>query len=354
MDASKLPSVSVIIPTYNRQDSLLRALDSLRPQTYPRDHYEVIVVDDGSTDGTGNLAWNAFPFRVRCLRQENAGATKARNAGAAASSAEVLVFMDDDIVATPGMLEYLVDQVSTHERTIVLATLIPALDGATNPFAALYSSGAVFPRDVDLVHAPVCSGPGSEPDGCFVHFTKCKTGVLAIKRRDFQALDMFQDPTGGWPNWDDVDFGYRAHMQGFRLWRSHRAGAYHHDRSLQSLESAGERWERASRSAAWLFKRHPELAQHIPSLCDKGPLSFSTDSPGLVARKAGRRLVSSPPCVSVMRWLTRVLEKHRPDSFMLALLYRWLISAYIYRGYRRGLREVAAKTAAMPLARRSS
>jgi len=54
-----------------------------------------------------------------------------------------------------------------------------------------------------------------------------------------------------------------------------------------------------------------------------------------------------------MRWLTRVLEKHRPDSFMLALLYRWLISAYIYRGYRRGLREVAAKTAAMPLARRS-
>jgi len=337
-DASQPTSVSVVIPTYNRRDSLRRALDSLGRQSWPSDRYEVIVVDDGSTDGTANLAWDTFPFRVRYHRQENAGATPARNAGASASSADVLVFVDDDIVATPGMLEHLVHPVATLERTIVLGTLIPTLEGETNPFTALYSRGAVFPKDVD--QPAVSQGAESAPDGGFVHFTQCKTGVLAVRRADFQALGMFQDPTGGWPNWDDVDFGYRAHRQGFRLWRSYRATAHHHDHALASLEATCARWERAGWSAARLFARYPELAQHIPAFRDKGPMSFSTDSPALLVRKSWRRLMSSAPSVSVMRRLARILEKRRPDSLRLALLYRWIIGAYIYEGFRRGRREM--------------
>jgi len=336
------PTVSVIIPTHNRKDSLLHSLDSLSRQTFPVDCYEVIVVDDGSTDGTEHLVWDAFPFLVRYYQQEeNTGATKARNTGACYSSAEILVFMDDDIVATPGMLVYLVQKVSNFEQIIVLATLVLRPDDTTNPFAVMYSSGAVFPRDTDNIKPAVYRGPGSDQDGCFVHFTKCQTGVLGIRRQDFHALGMFQDPTGGWPNWDDVDFGYRAHLQGFRLWRSHRAIAYHYDYSLESLESSCKRLERASRSAARFFTRYPELAQSLPSYHDKGPMSFSTDSPSLLRRKILRRLVSSPLSVAAMKQLTHVLEKYRPGLFLLVLLYRWIISAYMYKGYRRGLRELA-------------
>jgi glycosyltransferase involved in cell wall biosynthesis len=337
------PVVSVIIPTYNRRDSLLRTLESLGRGTYPIDAYEVIVVDDGSTDGTGHLNWSVFPFCVRYYWQENAGATKARNTGACISSAEFLVFMDDDIVATPGMLECLVQEVSTFEQVIVLATLIPRLDNTANPFTELYCSGAIFPGDLNNLKPTAYRGARSELAGCFVHFTRCTTGVLGIRRQDFHVLDMFQDPTGGWPNWDDVDFGSRAHLRGFRLWRSYRAIAYHHDYSLRSLASSCKRQERASRSAARFFKRYAALAQEFPQFQDKGPISFLTDPPVLLIRKILRSIVSCPPSVAALEHLTHALERNRPKPlFFLVLLYRWIISAYMHRGYRQGLRELAA------------
>lgn len=334
MEANQPTSVGVIIPTYNRRDSLLSTLDSLGQQTLPQEQIEVIVVDDGSTDGTEHLDWRAFPFHVQYCRQENVGATKARNTGAAHCSADILTFMDDDIVATPDMLKYLVQPVSDSEKTITLATLVPAFEGAASPFAIAYSSGAVFPKDVDPI-------PTSRASGCFVHFSKCKTGVLCINRKDFVALDMFQDPTGGWPNWDDVDFGYRAHLKGFRLWRSYQAIAYHHDHALKSLELNCRRQEQASQSATHFFTRYPELTQHFPAYHHKRPLSFSTDSLAILMRKALRSILSVPPLVTAMQHMTHILEEYNSDSRLLILLYRWIIGAYIYRGYRRGLRELS-------------
>lgn len=337
-------TISVIIPTYNRKDSLLRTLKNLGQQTYPADLFEVIVVDDGSTDRTADLVATAFPFRVRYHRQEQAGATEARNNGANLSLADILVFMDDDMVATPAMLKHLVQEVSTRERAIALATLIPVSDNAQNPFSVLYCSGAVFPAAVNKVNSTMCGEAGPVTNGSYIHFSQCMTGVLAIKRQDFCNLGHFQDPTGGWPNWDDVDFGYRAHQRGFRIWRSHCAIAYHHDYSLGSLDATCKRLEKLSRSAAHLLKRYPELRPHL-AYCDKEPLSLLTDPPSLLMRKALRSLVSSTPSVHAMRGVGRTLEKHRPDSSLLALLYRWILSAHMYKGYRQGLCELSEKLA---------
>jgi GT2 family glycosyltransferase len=329
---------SVIIPTYNRKDSLRRALDGLRNQTLPSDCYEAIIADDGSTDGTGQLLWNDYPFQVHYYRQENAGAAMARNMGADHSLAEVLVFMDDDIVATPATLEHLVLKLRTSERLIVLGTLIPALDDSPSLFGVKYSEGTVFPGDLD----DVSQDTNDDLDGCYMHFIQCKTGVLSIKRQDFYDLSMFQDPTDGWPNWDDVDFGYRAHLQGFRLWRCHSATAYHHDHALESLESSCKRLEQLSKSAAQLLERYPELRPHL-AYRDKEPMSFQTDSPELLVRKALRSLMSGAGSVRVMRRLAATLERHRADSPILVLLYRWILSAYMYRGYRQGLCELSTE-----------
>jgi GT2 family glycosyltransferase len=97
--------VSVIIPTYNRSDTLPRAVDSALGQTHGR--VEVIVVDDGSSDGTPALMearYGSDP-RVRFFRQENAGVSAARNRAMAAATGDYLAFLDSDDVWKPWKLE---------------------------------------------------------------------------------------------------------------------------------------------------------------------------------------------------------------------------------------------------------
>lgn len=92
---------SVIIPCFNQAKFLGEALESVFAQTYP--HYEVIVVDDGSTDGTAKVAARFDP--VRTLRQRNRGLADARNAGFRASAGRFVVFLDADDRLLPNALE---------------------------------------------------------------------------------------------------------------------------------------------------------------------------------------------------------------------------------------------------------
>lgn len=95
------PLVSVIVPAYNAAVTLPECLAALQRQDFPRSQYEIIVVDDGSTDAT---AAQAEAAGVRVIRQRNAGPAAARNAGAAAASGELLVFTDADCAPEPGWL----------------------------------------------------------------------------------------------------------------------------------------------------------------------------------------------------------------------------------------------------------
>lgn len=85
--------MSVVIPTFNRRDTLIGAVASAVSQSYP--HKEIIVVDDGSTDGTGNMVRRHFPV-VRYIYQENRGVSAARNTGIKAAQGEFIAFLDSD------------------------------------------------------------------------------------------------------------------------------------------------------------------------------------------------------------------------------------------------------------------
>ena len=85
--------VSIVLPAYNCAAFLGRALDSVLGQWF--DPFEVIIIDDGSTDGTAEVARSRGP-EVNCHRQKNAGAASARNAGIRRSRGEFIAFLDGD------------------------------------------------------------------------------------------------------------------------------------------------------------------------------------------------------------------------------------------------------------------
>jgi glycosyltransferase involved in cell wall biosynthesis len=102
MGATEKPAISAIVPVYNRAGTIGRALDSIAAQTRPAD--EVIVVDDGSTDGLGEVVARDYPD-VTVIRQDNAGVSAARNRGVAAATGEWIALLDSDDEWRPTKLE---------------------------------------------------------------------------------------------------------------------------------------------------------------------------------------------------------------------------------------------------------
>ena len=319
--------VSVVIPTYNRPERVQRALHSLSQQTLPGDTYEVIVVDDGSDYDPSSIQEQTYPFSLRYIRQPNQGATVARNNGAEEAQGEVLVFMDDDVTASETALAALANACLQHTRILAMGTIT-----ARNPQGDVpYSQNAVNEANAWL-------GVELATDE-FVHFSWTNTQLIAVRQEDFFILGMLQDPTGGWPNWDDVDFGYRAYLAGYRLLRCAQASAIHWDNSLASLKAACQRWQRASKSAVRLFAVHPGLQPHIPMYYDKTPIAWGKDNVKLVLRKLIRRLMSSAPILWLLEQTVKLLERIYPARPLLRPFYRWIEGGYMFRGYQEGLRE---------------
>lgn len=117
--------ISVIIPTYNRAAILPYAVDSILAQTYP--HFELLIVDDGSKDDTYAVcqAYAEKDPRVRIIRQENGGVSRARNTGIRESRGEFIYFLDSDDVASPHILERLHDDLTEHNADFVCCCMLP-------------------------------------------------------------------------------------------------------------------------------------------------------------------------------------------------------------------------------------
>src|SRR5215212_11526906 len=96
------PLVSVVIPTYNRRRLVVEAVESALAQTYRP--LEILVVDDGSTDGT-EAELHRFGSAVRYLKQPNQGAAAARNRGIRAATGELVAFLDSDDLWAPAKIE---------------------------------------------------------------------------------------------------------------------------------------------------------------------------------------------------------------------------------------------------------
>jgi glycosyltransferase involved in cell wall biosynthesis len=149
--------VSVIIPTYNRAYCLARAVDSALAQTYP--HIEVILIDDGSSDGTADMVakrYGADP-RVRYHAQPNGGISNARNTGLARATGAYVAFLDSDDEWQPWKTELQIACMRAHPELGMTWTDMVAIDpdgNIVNPsyLRQMYSAYRWFPTNDDLFH----------------------------------------------------------------------------------------------------------------------------------------------------------------------------------------------------------
>lgn len=101
--------ISVLIPVYNKKKSLRRTVDSVLNQTYT--DFELLVIDDGSTDGSMEVLRDIQDNRLRCFRKENTGVSDTRNFGMRKAQGKVVAFLDGDDLWTPLYLERLHDMI---------------------------------------------------------------------------------------------------------------------------------------------------------------------------------------------------------------------------------------------------
>jgi GT2 family glycosyltransferase len=108
------PPLSVVIASYNRRESLAGVLEALVRQAYPTDRFEVVVVLDGSSDGSADRVRGLdLPYALRLLEQDNRGLAATRNRGALEAANPVVLFLDDDIMPVPS---YLAEHAAAHRR----------------------------------------------------------------------------------------------------------------------------------------------------------------------------------------------------------------------------------------------
>ncbi len=105
--------ISVVIPLFNKEDHILRAIDSVLSQSYT--NFELIVVDDGSTDGSAEVVRSVSDSRLRFFSQTNGGVSVARNAGVNLASADWVAFLDADDEYEPEFLKQVVEFLHEHE-----------------------------------------------------------------------------------------------------------------------------------------------------------------------------------------------------------------------------------------------
>jgi glycosyltransferase involved in cell wall biosynthesis len=234
--------LTVITPTYNRQPILEKCLTALEQQQLTSaESYELLVVDDGSTDGT--VEWlvanpSRFPH-VRVVSQNHAGITAARNLGVNSAQGDIIVFVDSDVVVTPSFLE-------THA-----AALKNSIDQGQEK---VFTYGR-------LIATCNFDDPTAEQakitDFSAAYF---ETNNVAIPRRWLLEAGLFDSCFTEY-GWEDLEMGVRLKKMGLEIIKCPRAIGYHWHKqfSTEELPNLVEKEVQRGRMGVVFYQKHPTL-----------------------------------------------------------------------------------------------
>jgi O-antigen biosynthesis protein len=234
------PKTSVIVCTFNGSRTLSKCLESLLRLDYP--NYEVIVVNDGSTDTTAKIASN-YGFRV--ITTENRGLSSARNTGLNAATGEIAAYIDDDAHADAHWLRYLASTfMNTQHVGVGGPNIAPPDDGLIAECVA-HSPG-------NPVHILLSDSEAEHIPGCNMAFRKSALAAIGGFDPQFRIAG------------DDVDVCWRLQQKGWTLGYSPGAMVWHYRRN--SVRAYWKQQHNYGKAESFLEKKWPEkynLAGHI-------------------------------------------------------------------------------------------
>jgi GT2 family glycosyltransferase len=227
--------------TYNRAALLERVLDACFEQTVGADAYEVVLVNDGSTDATPEVIARAAR-RATCsfvvIDQVNSGLAKGRNAGIARASGERIIFIDDDVLPLPNFVE---EHLRSHERAP----------------KAIVRGGAINVESFDDLPVPIWSV--KDYSGNFFWTTNVSLPLATMR-----AIGGFNDSFSEY-GWEDIDVGLRLRFGGVRAVFNPKALVYHCKPRPRSgnVEKMVEQARAQARTAVQLAAIHPHWRTYL-------------------------------------------------------------------------------------------
>ncbi|HSK21315.1 MAG TPA: glycosyltransferase [Longimicrobiales bacterium] len=284
------PDISVVVPTHDRLSCLRQCLEALAAQTFAVDRMEVIVVADGCSDGTeAALARIEVPFDLRVITQPASGAAAARNRGAEAARGALLLFLDDDVIPSPGLVQAHVREHLTSEDCAVMGPCFPGWrEDQSYLAAALYRFWhRTYEHMADPERRHVLSGNLSLPAATF-------SRVVGFDPRLVGSLE-------------DYELGVRLSKSGVALVYAPDAAATHLETT--DLAASLRRVRSGGRASVILVDVHPHLLPstrlfrpaHLPRY-----LAFRAPWVGAVLTRLGILILGGAERIR-FRWLWKAV-----------------------------------------------
>jgi glycosyltransferase involved in cell wall biosynthesis len=241
-----VPTVSVVIPTWNHARLLPGAVSSILTQRYPAEKVEIVVSDDGSTDDTSDvmaLIAQRHP-EVVYLWNAHRGGNAARNAGIEAAKGEIICFLDADELAPPGWLEALID-------SLAVDSTLSAVGGPCVSYGK------------ERVRRCRRCGPAGAGTVGGLSYLGLMGGNMAVRQHVFTGVGMFDPAITG--NGSEMEWFFRCREAGLRFREEPSAWVYHR-RDIQGLVSECRKSFRAAQSIPRVNERagHPIYDPTIP------------------------------------------------------------------------------------------
>lgn len=319
---------TVVISTYNRSDALRPTLTALAHQDVQPSEYEVLVVDDGSTDDTpAVLAAISVQYPLRILRQpSNQGVSAARNIGLRNATGTYVIILSDDLLVPENFI-------STHVQTLERFPDAWVVGG----FGQLEAlTETPFGRYLDMLERNFeRARTGRRVDGELYEMTLPTARNLSLRRADLELVGLFDERFR--VTCEDQDLAQRARAHGIRFLYNAAIGCVHNDQAAD-LARYCRFQQRGAADTVRLCAKYPEVHGGAPIARVNGYVTPS-DGPLLIARKLTKLVLASSPATRAIELLIRFGERAGAPDRVLRRAYRLAIGIYTFRGFRDGLRE---------------